>query len=81
MQFKFVFCFKGIKVIQIIKLTITFFYDIPLNNTDSFFNARQCHRLPSDLALRPSDLAPVAKVLDRTHPSLFGIIKRITCFS
>ena len=39
MGFKFVFCSKGIKAIQTIKLTIALDV-IPFNNADRFFTVR-----------------------------------------
>ena len=50
----------------------------------SFFIARLCHRCPLDLA-RVDRLARIVKVsnykiIGHMHLSLFGIIKRITCF-
>ena len=39
MQFKFVFCSKGTKASQTVKITVMFRV-IPFNNADSFFTAR-----------------------------------------
>ena len=46
MRCKFLFCFKRMKAIQAIKVTIT--EVIPLSNVDIFFTARKCQpSLPS----------------------------------
>ena len=67
MRLMFVSCCKKMKAIQAIKITMVFIV-IPLNNADSVLTARQYHCF-----CRLGDLA--------SCPSMFGIIKRITCLS
>ena len=42
-----------------------------LNNADNLFTAGSCHCRPSDLPLRTSDLARVAKDFHHKRPSPF----------